>query len=300
MIHHTGQLSDVDIHNECRTSNSLRIHPFHLAQLKAASYDITPSIIAMSAKTGMLETVYRERQYPFRHFIVVSPKDSILLVSNEYIRLPPYIAGQVVSRVSKIAEGFGHISTSVDPGWSGALLIALRNPTKKPLRIYVGSSLYSKASDNPLATVSFVYLNSPAHIHKAEACCGMQIDLLEKMCYQKRSGICAWWQRALHPKRRAFTDFFFHYCEGNAEQQDLHHWDEFIQTFSGRNERLESAASDESAAVHRQKKTAPCDFIVRETVLSRAACFTQSHALLLRGLVIAAVIVLLLLALRGK
>ena len=224
MIHHTGQLSDVDIHNECRTHNSLRIHPFHLAQLKAASYDITPSIIAMSVKTGMLETVFRERQYPFRHFIVVSPKDSILLVSNEYIRLPPYIAGYVVSRASKITEGFGHISASVDPGWSGALLIALSNPTGKPLRIYVGSSLYSRASDHPLATVSFVYLNSPAHIHKAEACCGMRTDQLEKLCYRKRSGICARWQRALHPKRRAFTDFFFHYCEANAEQQDLQHW----------------------------------------------------------------------------
>jgi len=49
-----------------------------------------------------------------------------LVVTKEYISVPSNIVGYVVSRVSKVSEGFGHVSTSIDPNWKGALLIALK------------------------------------------------------------------------------------------------------------------------------------------------------------------------------
>ena len=121
----------------------------------------------MSSRTGMLETVYRESKYPFHHYIIVSAKDSILVVSNKYIHVPKYIAGRVVSRVSKVVEGFGRSSTSIDPGWSGAALIALSNPSNKPIKVRVGTSLHNVVPENPLATVIFNYLASPADLYKS-------------------------------------------------------------------------------------------------------------------------------------
>ena len=59
-----GQLSKYDFLNEQKKGHGLKIYPFSEHCQKAASYDITPTIIAMSAKTGMLETVYREDTYP--------------------------------------------------------------------------------------------------------------------------------------------------------------------------------------------------------------------------------------------
>ena len=78
MAEYTGQLSNCDIMREHGAEGGLQIKPFNHMLLKAASYDITPSLIALSAKTGMLETVYREQKFPFRHYIIVSAKDSIL------------------------------------------------------------------------------------------------------------------------------------------------------------------------------------------------------------------------------
>lgn len=291
----SGQLSNIDIINECGKEDSLQIRPFIPSHLKSASYDITPSIIAMSSKLGMLETVYREPTFPFRHYILVSPKDSILAVSNEYVRLPSHIAGYVVSRVSKVVEGFGHISTSIDPGWCGALLIALSNPSNKTIKVYVGTSLHDTIPNNPLATVIFHYLNSSANIEKTDLYRGMRMDLLEKVCYTKRTGIRAYIQKIAHPKRKAFTDYFFEYCKTYASMQNLKDWGKFIDTFSGRPERLASGdrSADPRSPRHRRQVN-PYDFIICETVWARFIYWCKNHSYLFRWAVVIAFLALTL------
>lgn len=130
-----GQLSKRDI-----LANKLIYPQGYEKNYKAASYDITPTAIAMSTRSGMLETVFvdRKKLYQNEHYIYVHPKDSVLIISNEFIRVPTNIAGYISSRVSNVARGFGHICTTIDPGWNGAVLIALSNPTSKPIRIEVG------------------------------------------------------------------------------------------------------------------------------------------------------------------
>ena len=294
MVELTGQLSNVDIEHECNKTESLQIREFDASHLKAASYDITPSIIAMSAKLGMLETVYREPSFPFRHYIVVSAKDSILAVSNEYLHLPSHIAGHVVSRVSKVIEGFGHISTSIDPGWSGALLIALSNPSSKPLKVYVGKSLYDNTSNNPLATVSFHYLNSEARVEKTNSYRGMRLDLLEKVYYKNKTGIRAWIQKLMHPRRRAFTDYFFEYCKTYAGKQNLENWEVFIHAFSGRSVKIEPIDQSEAAKSLSRKKTNPYEFVICETIWIRFAYWCKNRAYIFRWIAILAFVALVL------
>lgn len=297
MAKHTGQLSNRDIIRENRTEGGLQIKPFNHTLLKAASYDITPSLIALSANTGMLETVYREPKFPFRHYIVVSAKDSILAVSNEYIHMPPHIAGHIVSRVSKLIEGFGHISTSVDPGWSGALLIAMSNPANKPLKVYVGKSLCEKACKNPLATLCLEYLNTPArtdNMNNLKNYLGMRLDLLERSCYRNRSGLRAWLQRLIHPRRREYTDYFFEYCEVYADKQNPKDWEAFIKPFSGDNIRIPAGDKEENARGLGRKKKCPYDFVICETRFVRFLYWCKEKARVFYGIAIALLIVLVL------
>ena len=156
-----GQLSKYDLKREQESKKGLKIFPFDKYCIKAASYDLTPTIVAMSSKVGMLETVYREKlPVEDRYYIYVRPKDTVLIVSNEYLIVPSNIAGYVSSRVSKVVEGFGHISTTIDPNWSGAALIAVSNPSTQMLKIYVGRNVAQKGIPNQLATVTFHYLHN--------------------------------------------------------------------------------------------------------------------------------------------
>lgn len=195
-----GQLSKRDI-----LANKLIYPQGYEKNYKAASYDITPTAIAMSTRSGMLETVFvdRKKLYQNEHYIYVHPKDSVLIISNEFIRVPTNIVGYISSRVSNVARGFGHICTTIDPGWNGAVLIALSNPTSKPIRIEVG--INGKKS-YPLATMTFHYLSREVFA-KAEHE-SMRLDLLKANAYFNKKGFRSTLKKLFSRKRRLYTDAF--------------------------------------------------------------------------------------------
>ena len=68
-------------------NKNLDIVPFNENNLKGASYDITPTIIALSTRCGMLESVYCDTKYPFNGNVKIcavekSPKSEIYAISN--------------------------------------------------------------------------------------------------------------------------------------------------------------------------------------------------------------------------
>lgn len=270
-----GQLSKVDIISERRKKAGLKIIPFDYRYLKNASYDVSPTIIAMSTKTGMLETVYKDRKYPYKYYIYVKAKDTVLSVTREFISVPSNIAGSVVSRVSSVSEGFGHVSTSIDPNWKGALLIALGNPTNKPIKIYVGGSSAESESNNPLATTSFYYLKTACE-DSGSNYSGMRIDLLKKLEYSQRRGVKAWFNRLFHPRRKRFTNFFFSYCECNKITQE--NWSNVVKELQGNlpNEGCEYC-SNYIEATKKKKKMHLADFIVTENAFLRLIHWLQKN-----------------------
>ena len=264
----SGQLSSIDIKNEFTKKDGLRIFQSDPKNIKSASYDLTPTIIAMSAKHGMLETVYREKKYPFRYFITVKAKDTVLIVCNEYLRVPPYISGHIVSRVTRVTQGFGHISTSIDPNWDGALLIALSNPMNKPLKVYVGTNVLGLDSRNPLATVIFHYLNTPIQDARCEYP-GMRIDLLKREHYANKTGFKQWIFKKTHFRRRAFTDFFFELCDAKKKYLGEGEWCNFVKQING-------SENDESTKIKGRSKM--LDFVVTETWYIRFLLWLQKHS----------------------
>lgn len=265
-----GQLSKVDIVTE-QQKKGLLIIPFDPKRLKGASYDISPTIIAMSTKTGLLETVYQERVYPFKYYIYVKSKDTVLMVSREYVSVPLYISGYVVSRVSKVAEGFGHVSTSIDPNWKGALLIAMSNPTNKPIKVFVGDN--TKNDGYSLATMSFHYLNAPPD-QLESSYEGMRLDLLNNVKYSNRRGIRAAIIRALHPNRKRFTDFFFDFCSNEKITAD--NWEKVVIDFQGI--KLEECTQCKFYSKgSKRSKNKIGDFICTEHFSVRIWHFLQKH-----------------------
>lgn len=270
-----GQLSKNDILREMEKDNGLRISPWYPDCLKAASYDITPTSVAMSAKLGMLETIYRETDYcRSRYYFYVHPKDTVLVVSNEFISVPGNIAGDVASRVSMVVKGFGHISTTIDPFWSGAALIGLSNPTSQHLKVYLNDA----EKPNQLATVSFYYLNSSSKLTDAETNhLGMRLDLLEKINYRQRTGFRSSLRKLIHWRRKSFTDYFFATCETKYRVLNLQNWETFLDEFS-KLERPKETGTEKNRSKKSQKVAA--DFIITENFVIRIYHFFERHKLL--------------------
>lgn len=118
---------------------------------------------------------------PEQQYVYIEPRDTALVLSKEYIQMPANISGNVFSRVSTVSSGLGHISTTIDPMWKGALLIAISNPSSEPIKLM----LRDKTAENiPLATVTLQYLHTPVdskttHSNHLPA----RVDLLEKYLY---------------------------------------------------------------------------------------------------------------------
>lgn len=281
--HKKGQLSKNDIINELNSDNGLKIRlginedDIVKKIICSASYDITPSIVAMSSKIGMLETVYKtSSKLENSYYIYVKPKDTVMIVSNEFICLPPNMAGYVTSRVSNVVRGFGHISTTIDPSWNGALLIALSNPSNHAIRINVGISTLKKENDeykvidsqNTLATLTFHYLHSSiADVNQKYK--SMRIDLLESIKYDKKCGIKAAFRKVFHFKRRRYTDYFFEYLQihGN-EMLTESGWSEFLDEFS---KVVKNNNNDNNFSV--------TNFVIKENIFRRAIRFIIEHRL---------------------
>ena len=284
-----GQLSRKDILKE--NKNNRLIFPFNKKNLKAASYDLTPTIIAMSSKIGMLETVYQENGYKEdRYYIRVHPKDTVLIISNEYIVMPPNIAGYISSRVSKVVEGLGHISTTIDPNWTGALLIAVSNPSNQMLKIYVGDSPNILNQPNQLATVTFHYLKSSCVTNDVDKNHkGMRVDLLDRLSFNNRRGIKAFFRYWIHPFRREFTLYFLRTVEQYNGQFTVQQWKKFLKEFSFL--KVKNKNSRKLFSSKKSKKTVE-DFIVTENWVIWVAHFIQKYKRFFVALIVIALFVL--------
>lgn len=223
-VHHkSGQLSKKDIIRE-QDAHTLVIEPRDDAKVKAASFDISPSCLVMSVRSGSFmrihssisrcEKGHRNPEWhcnacrkklrapnhcPEQKYVYIAPRDTALVLSREYIQLPEIMCGSVVSRVSTVSNGLGHISTTIDPLWKGALLIAISNPSSEPKKLMI----QDETSAIPLATVTLQYLNTPVQkksIHTTHL--PARVDILEKYLYEVSE---------TKNRRTLITNFFYNF-----------------------------------------------------------------------------------------
>ena len=95
-------------------------------------------------------------------YIEIEAGDMIFALTQESIWVSKNVGGTVHSKVKYVSLGLGHVSTTIDPGWGGQLLIALNNPLSTPIKIDVGINDNNTIEFETFITVCLYYLNSAA------------------------------------------------------------------------------------------------------------------------------------------
>ncbi|MFT4142885.1 MAG: hypothetical protein QM644_00410 [Mobilitalea sp.] len=113
---------------------SIKIFPFNKRDLTGIGYNLSTTNFAFSVNNGILLTVrQRTTANGLERYVIIPGNDTVLFFSKEYISIDNTIAGTFHSKVSRVCQGLGHISTTLDPTWKGQLIISVNNPTCDPI-----------------------------------------------------------------------------------------------------------------------------------------------------------------------
>ena len=71
----------------------------------------------------------------------IYPKENCVIGTNEVISVSPKIGGSLYAAVRNTDVGLPHISTTIDPCWSGKLQIGIVNPTNSAKELHINESI---------------------------------------------------------------------------------------------------------------------------------------------------------------
>lgn len=113
-------LTDVDITKAL--GKDIVIEPCFPNSLTPIGYDFTVGDLVFSLDRGLLTLTNGS--------YIVPSQDTVQILTKENLWVSSKIAGTFHSRVSLVSKGISHISTTLDPGWYGPLLITITNNSK--------------------------------------------------------------------------------------------------------------------------------------------------------------------------
>jgi len=108
--------------NWSKIGTAILIEPYYNECLGTCSYDLTVGDEYVS-----LRDPKNIRNIKAGEKFEISPKETVLILTREYIGLPKSIVGFVVPRARWLFEGTSLNATRVDPTWYGKLLISFTN-----------------------------------------------------------------------------------------------------------------------------------------------------------------------------
>ncbi|MDO4168378.1 MAG: hypothetical protein Q4D45_00645 [Lachnospiraceae bacterium] len=155
---HGGNLSDVDIQREM-ANGRIFIAPFDSKQLQPSGYNLTPTNFFYSTKKRKFLLLHKNEE---ESYVIIDRSDTVLTITRESIVISPTLTGAFYSKVKIVSEGFGHVSTTLDPNWEGQLLISINNPTNHKLKFSIKKNVYGNEIYNSFVTLEFTYLNTPS------------------------------------------------------------------------------------------------------------------------------------------
>jgi deoxycytidine triphosphate deaminase len=105
-----------------RIGDRILIDPFEASNVSPASYELR-----VGAEWLSLRNPYTVGRLNPQDVITIAPHETILVLCEEYIALPPTVAGMVVPRARKLFEGCTLAATRVEPTWYGKLIVGFAN-----------------------------------------------------------------------------------------------------------------------------------------------------------------------------
>lgn len=146
-------LSDTDIRNQIeeRKNNpdqGIDIIPFEKNCLTPVGYDLRVGIKGFSWKNKCEIDIQKQGK------IEIEAKDTVVIETLESVEISKEVSATIHAMVSKVIKyGLSHISTTIDPGWEGKLLISISNYRDSSVELYF---------EQPFCTVCFYKLESAA------------------------------------------------------------------------------------------------------------------------------------------
>lgn len=119
--------SDTDIKKQIeeRQNNPVKgiaINPFEEKYLTPVGYDLRVGVKGFSWKNKREIDIEQEKR------IEIKPNDTVIIETLESISISKEVGATIHAMVSKsVIYGLSHISTTIDPGWTGKLLISIHN-----------------------------------------------------------------------------------------------------------------------------------------------------------------------------
>lgn len=90
----------------------------------------------------------------------IPPGALVSILTKEVVWVDNTVAGLFHSKVDMVTKGFSHISTTLDPGWKGPLLITMRNCSTVTLPLWEGET-FVKLSFHRLSHPTKIGHNNP-------------------------------------------------------------------------------------------------------------------------------------------
>jgi dCTP deaminase len=115
-------LSDVDIRIELQQNKGINIEPFDEDCLTPIGYDFRVGEKGFSWKSRCRVEVNE------RNPIKIEPRDTVVIETYESVQLSKQFGATIHAMATQVLRrGLSHISTTIDPGWTGKMLISVHN-----------------------------------------------------------------------------------------------------------------------------------------------------------------------------
>lgn len=145
----TDILKILDTSGQHREDHRLVIHPFSDKALTPVGYDLRVGLFYKSSTEEVGVNLHEGER------IVLRPGSTTNIRTLEWLAMPKdkTLSGLICSKVSLVARGLSHISTTVDPDWYGPLSISVHNHAPTEIVLDVGQTF---------CTAMFLRNESPA------------------------------------------------------------------------------------------------------------------------------------------
>lgn len=162
----SGILTSNDIYKCRQELKDIIIAPFDRQKCKGIGYNLSPTEFCYSIRKKRLLQVHKSDK---EVYVLIPPNDTVLTVSNEYLKVSNELAGCFLSRLRPVTCGMGNISTTLDPGWKGMLLLPISNPSSKKVKLVIKSLNEDKLEPIAIVTMLLWRTNSCVALkHKDE------------------------------------------------------------------------------------------------------------------------------------
>lgn len=118
----SDMFSDADIRIELQQNKGIIIEPFDEDCLTPIGYDLRVGEKGFSWKSRCRVEVNE------RNALKIEPHDTVVIETYESIQLSKQIGATIHAMATQVLRrGLSHISTTIDPGWTGKILISVHN-----------------------------------------------------------------------------------------------------------------------------------------------------------------------------